>query len=53
MHPVLEVADILRRHGEAFRRAHAAQLGRIERRVMPNFLLATTGKRLMGFRMRR
>jgi hypothetical protein len=34
MHPVLEVADILRRHGEAFRRAHAAQLGRIERRVM-------------------
>src|SRR5277367_5296118 len=30
----LEVADILRRHGEAYRRAHAGHLGRTERRVM-------------------
>src|SRR6266478_7331489 len=30
----LEVADIFRRHGEAYRRAHAEQLGRDARRVM-------------------
>ncbi|WP_346659419.1 transposase zinc-binding domain-containing protein [Bradyrhizobium sp. 141] len=30
----LEVADVFRRHGEAFRRAHAGHLGRVERRVM-------------------
>jgi hypothetical protein len=34
MRPALEVADIFRRHGEAFRRRHDAQLGRVERRVM-------------------
>jgi len=34
MRPALEVADIFRRHGEAFRRRHNAQLGRAERRVM-------------------
>ena len=34
MRPVLEVADIFRCHGEAFRRSHSAHLGRIERRVM-------------------
>src|SRR5438445_11337435 len=34
MAPVLEVADIFRRHGEAFRQAHAGHLGRVERRVM-------------------
>src|SRR5919198_1275865 len=34
MVPALEVADIFRRHGEAFRQAHAGRLGRIERRVM-------------------
>ena len=34
MRPALEVADIFRRHGEAFRRSHSAHLGRIERRVM-------------------
>ena len=32
--PALEVADIFRRHGEQFRRAHDAHLGRVERRVM-------------------
>ena len=30
----LEVADIFRRHGEAYRRAHDGHLGRVERRVM-------------------
>ena len=34
MRPALEVADIFRRHGAAFRQVHAAQLGRTERRVM-------------------
>jgi len=34
MRAALEVADIFRRHGEAFRRRHGAHLGRIERRVM-------------------
>ena len=30
----LEVAEVFRRHGEANRQAHAAHLGRVERRVM-------------------
>jgi hypothetical protein len=34
MRPMLEVADIFRRHGEAFRHRHGAHLGRVERRVM-------------------
>jgi hypothetical protein len=34
VHPALEVADIFRRHGEAFRRSHGGHLGRIERRIM-------------------
>jgi Putative transposase/Transposase zinc-binding domain len=34
MRPALEVADIFRRHGEAFRRSHDGHLGRIERRIM-------------------
>src|SRR5271157_2792374 len=29
-----ELADVLGRHGEAFRRAHQRHLGRVERRVM-------------------
>jgi hypothetical protein len=32
--PVLEVADIFRRHGAAYRQAHADHLGGTERRVM-------------------
>jgi hypothetical protein len=32
--PELEVADIFRHHGPAYRRDHAAHLGRTERRVM-------------------
>ncbi len=31
---VIEIADILRRHGQDYARAHAAHLGRVERRVM-------------------
>jgi hypothetical protein len=34
MRPALEVADIFRRHGDAFRQAHRLHLGRVERRVM-------------------
>ena len=34
MAPVLEVADVFRRHGEAFRQTRAGHLGRVERRVM-------------------
>ena len=34
MAPALEVADIFRRHGEAFRQAHAGHLGGVERRIM-------------------
>jgi hypothetical protein len=32
--PDLEVADVLRRHGEAYRHVHAGHLGRVEQRVM-------------------
>jgi Transposase zinc-binding domain len=31
---VVEIADILRRHGQDYARGHAAHLGRVERRVM-------------------
>jgi hypothetical protein len=31
---VIEIADILCRHGQDYARAHAAHLGRVERRVM-------------------
>jgi hypothetical protein len=34
MPPRLEVADIFRRHGDAYRRARGAHLGRVERRIM-------------------
>jgi putative transposase/transposase-like zinc-binding protein len=34
MRPALEVAEIVRRHGPAYRQAHAAHLGRTERRVL-------------------
>ena len=44
MRPMLEVADIVRRHGPAYRQTHAAHLGRTERRV----LAAIEGKR--GYR---
>jgi hypothetical protein len=38
----LEVADIFRRHGEAYRRAHDGHLGRVERRVMSAVELCRT-----------
>ena len=34
MRPTLEVADIFRRHGDAFRQRHRQHLGRVERRVI-------------------
>src|ERR1700730_3642401 len=34
MAPALEVADIFRRHGEAFRQARAGHLGGVARRIM-------------------
>ena len=37
-----EVADVFRRHGEAYRRAHDGRLGRIERRVMSAIELCRT-----------
>ncbi len=38
----LEVADILRRHGEAYRQAHEGHLGRVERRVMSAIMACRT-----------
>ena len=42
MHSVLEVADIFRRHGPAFRATNAGHLGRVERRVMSAIELCRT-----------
>ena len=42
MRPALEVADIFRRHGPAYRAAHDAHLGRVERRVMSAVELCRT-----------
>src|SRR6516162_6578153 len=38
----LEVADVFRRHGEAYRLAHAGHIGRVERRVMSAIELCRT-----------
>jgi len=38
----LELADVLHRHGEAYRAAHAGHLGRVERRVMGAILACRT-----------
>src|SRR5829696_7542707 len=38
----LEVADVFRRHGEAYRRCHDGHLGRVERRVMSAIELCRT-----------
>src|SRR5260370_19940305 len=40
----LEVADVFRRHGEAYRRAHDGHLGRVERRVMSAIELFRTAE---------
>src|SRR5450631_1105669 len=41
--PVIEIADVLRRHGDAYRHAHAGHLGRVERRVMSAITACRTG----------
>jgi hypothetical protein len=38
----LEVADVFRRHGDAYRRRHDGHLGRVERRVMSAIELCRT-----------
>ncbi|MGB8434908.1 MAG: transposase zinc-binding domain-containing protein, partial [Burkholderiales bacterium] len=38
----LEVADVFRRHGDAYRRLHDGHLGRVERRVMSAIELCRT-----------
>jgi hypothetical protein len=40
----LEVADVFRRHGEAYRRAHDGHMGRVERRVMSAVELCRTSQ---------
>lgn len=40
--PAIEIADVLRRHGEAYRRARADHLGRVERRVMSAIVACRT-----------
>ncbi len=40
----LEVADIFRHHGDAYRHAHAGHLGRVERRVMSAVELCRTAE---------
>ena len=42
MRPAVEVADIFRRYGEAWRQAHEGHLGRVERRVMSAIELCRT-----------
>jgi hypothetical protein len=41
--PIIEIADVLRRHGDAYRHAHAGHLGRVERRVMSAITACRTG----------
>jgi hypothetical protein len=40
----LEVADIFRRHGDAYRQAHCGHLGRVEQRVMSAIELCRTAE---------
>ena len=40
--PVIVIADILRRHGVAYRRVYAGHLGRVERRVMSAIVACRT-----------
>ncbi|MGA8759075.1 MAG: IS91 family transposase [Stellaceae bacterium] len=42
--PGLEVADIFRRHGEAYRQAHAGHLGTTERRIMAAIEVCRTAR---------
>ena len=41
--PAVEVADVLRRHGEAYLRDHVGHLGRVERRVIGAITACRTG----------
>lgn len=40
----LELADVFRRHGDAYRRAHDGHMGRVERRVMSAIALCRTAQ---------
>ena len=40
--PAIEIADILRRHGDTYRRVHAGHLDRVERRVMSAIVACRT-----------
>jgi hypothetical protein len=40
--PAIEMADVLRQHGDAYRRLHAGHLGRVERRVMSAIVACRT-----------
>lgn len=40
--PAIEIADVLRQHGDAYRRDHAGHLGRVERRVMSAIVACRT-----------
>jgi hypothetical protein len=40
----LELADVFRRHGEAYRRVHEGHMGRVERRVMSAVELCRTSE---------
>jgi hypothetical protein len=42
MAPALEVAEVFRRHGAAYRQAQAGHLGRVERRVMSAIVACRT-----------
>ena len=44
MVPALEVADIFRRHGEAYRQVNIGHLGRVERRTMSAIELCRTAE---------
>ena len=46
--PVIEIADILRLHGQDYARGHAAHLGRVERRVMSAITACRTNPRRLG-----
>jgi hypothetical protein len=40
--PIIEIADVLRQHGDAYCREHAGHLGRVERRVMSAIIACRT-----------
>ena len=48
--PVIEIADVLRRYGDAYRQAHAGDLGRVERRVTSAIIACRTGRSVVTSR---